>query len=425
MEPDTWRNSLFTLALAYTFPISTLAYLPAVWLCIKTETWSILVIDSLAYALFFVITYIRGIPLGVRKWTFLGIVYGVAVFLLLKLGILGPGLLYLLATSMFVIIFLPTSYALWPSILNLGLYLGLSAASLLGYWSVGGIGPEVWMVVASNMVFLSFTASALFPGVFRGFQLAMGREKIARARLDSQNQQLKEAMLTLESRNHDLAVLASAASHDLREPARLIIALQGRLLPRLETAGDPRMAEMVSLSQDAARRMLALMDDLLQFLQMDTEPQAPKKVDLNSLMVEIKHLFANDLKSKSGSFEWTDLPTLTAHEPALYRIFTNLVGNALKYHAPGHAPRVMVHCSASDNGYLIGVQDEGIGIPPEHREKVFHAFTRLHGNTAYPGTGLGLAIVRKAVDLFGGNIWVTDNPGGQGSIFWIALPQHL
>ena len=107
--------------------------------------------------------------------------------------------------------------------------------------------------------------------------------------------------------------------------------------------------------------------------------------------------------------------------PKLARLFQNLISNAIKYRRPGEAPRIHISAQAQNNRWTFSFQDNGIGIPAEHREMVFEVFRRLHSREI-PGTGVGLAICHRVVERLGGQIWVDPAPG-QGSIFRFDIPR--
>jgi chemotaxis family two-component system sensor kinase Cph1 len=115
------------------------------------------------------------------------------------------------------------------------------------------------------------------------------------------------------------------------------------------------------------------------------------------------------------------LPEVVADPLQLAQVFQNLLGNALKFRAPGVAPRVHVTAARRAQDWLFGVEDNGIGIAPQHAERVFVIFQRLHERAQYPGTGIGLAICKKVVERHGGRIWVESEPG-RGATFRFTLP---
>jgi signal transduction histidine kinase len=113
------------------------------------------------------------------------------------------------------------------------------------------------------------------------------------------------------------------------------------------------------------------------------------------------------------------LPTVPGDRPQLEQLFQNLIGNALKFCR--QPPRVHVGAARRGADWVFTVRDNGIGIAPEHRERIFLIFQRLHARHEYPGTGIGLAVCKKVVERHGGHIWVESQPG-QGSISSFRLP---
>ncbi|HZP15699.1 MAG TPA: ATP-binding protein, partial [Nocardioides sp.] len=116
------------------------------------------------------------------------------------------------------------------------------------------------------------------------------------------------------------------------------------------------------------------------------------------------------------------LPVVPAEETQLGQVFQNLLTNSLKFVASDRAPVVEVAAERVGGEWLFSVTDNGIGIDPRHRERIFGMFKRLHGRDEYPGTGIGLALVKKIVERRRGRIGVEDNPAGPGSRFWFSIP---
>jgi signal transduction histidine kinase len=223
----------------------------------------------------------------------------------------------------------------------------------------------------------------------------------------------------LERSNQELQQFAYVASHDLQEPLRTISSFTQLLAKRYQGKLDDKAQEFIHFAVDGSKRMQTLIDDLLTFSRVGTQgqPLTPVKCDLaldrvlKSLRVAIE---------SSGTVITRDaLPVVFADEGQLCQLFQNLVANAIKFKGP-HASRI--HISAEQDGtwWKIAVRDNGIGIAPEHSERIFVIFQRLHTKTQYPGTGIGLAICKKIAERHGGRIWVEPSPDG-GSTFCFTI----
>jgi light-regulated signal transduction histidine kinase (bacteriophytochrome) len=116
-----------------------------------------------------------------------------------------------------------------------------------------------------------------------------------------------------------------------------------------------------------------------------------------------------------------DMPIVRIDDNEITRLFQNLIGNAIKYRAPGTTPEIRVSVQREGDHWVFDVTDNGIGIDPKHFERIFGVFQRLHTQDQYEGTGIGLAVCRRVVERHGGRIWVDSAPA-RGSIFHVALP---
>jgi light-regulated signal transduction histidine kinase (bacteriophytochrome) len=115
-----------------------------------------------------------------------------------------------------------------------------------------------------------------------------------------------------------------------------------------------------------------------------------------------------------------NLPTLLGNPVQLTRVFQNLIGNAIKYRAPERAPKVSVSVAQFGKEWVFSISDNGIGIEPQHFERIFGVFQRLHSRDQYEGTGIGLAVVKRIIEQHGGRIWV-ESEAGKGSTFKFTL----
>lgn len=251
----------------------------------------------------------------------------------------------------------------------------------------------------------------------------IGASKIARdiTERERQRRALEEANAALTRSNLDLQQFAYSASHDLREPLRMV-ATYGEMLNR-KFAGNlgDLGTQYIRYIIEGAERMQRLLDDLLAFTRASTFDQSePDELDASvALDAALKNL-ESAIQENGATVTRTKLPVVRMHAILLEQLFQNLIGNAIRYHGE-EAPRIHVAAERSGDDWLFSIQDNGIGIDPEYREQIFGIFKRLHSAAEYPGTGMGLAICQRIVERVGGRIWVESEPG-RGSTFFFTLP---
>jgi PAS domain S-box-containing protein len=224
----------------------------------------------------------------------------------------------------------------------------------------------------------------------------------------------------LQRSNEDLNQFAYAASHDLREPLRMVAIyaqlLQRRYGEKMDADADLYIRYVV----DGALRMEQLLRDLLVYSQAGSEaerPDAPCRL-VPILQAALQNL-ESTIKQNEAEVSWSALPALRVHDIHLLSVFQNLIGNAIKYRS-SDPPRIHVGAERIGEEWVLSVSDNGIGIEPRYHQQVFGVFKRLHG-AKYPGTGIGLAICAKIVQRYSGRIWIESEPG-RGSVVRVALP---
>ena len=238
-------------------------------------------------------------------------------------------------------------------------------------------------------------------------QLAAELEDAQRT-LAHQNEQLARS-------NRDLQQFAIVASHDLSEPLRamsgFVQLLERRYAPSLDERGIGYIKHVV----DGAARMRALIDDLLEYSSYLAADPPGHRVDTRATVERVVASLG------LVGLEVAALPDVRCDEMSLEAIVQNLVSNAAKFHRPGTESRIAISAIIDGDRVTLCVDDDGIGIAPEYREKVFGMFTRLHVREAYGGTGIGLAIVRQVAERAGGRCWVEESPLG-GTRVCVSLP---
>ena len=225
----------------------------------------------------------------------------------------------------------------------------------------------------------------------------------------------------LQGTNAELQDFAYTASHDLSEPLRMVASFLGLLERRNGGQLDERGREYLAQATTGAVRMRHLIDDLLLYSRVANEEPRREQVDLKALVGGVLQILGPAIAEEAAVVEVGELPTLEAEPSQLAQLLQNLIGNAVKFHAPGVAPVVRVTARRTIGGCVVTVADEGIGIPEADQERIFAMFTRLHGRDEYAGTGIGLAICRRIAERHGGRIYVESEPG-RGAAFHTLLP---
>lgn len=224
----------------------------------------------------------------------------------------------------------------------------------------------------------------------------------------------------LERSNAELQQFAYVASHDLQEPLRMVSSYLQLLERRYKDRLDDDAREFIEYAVDGAYRMKTLIQDLLTYSRVTTRGKEFTKVDALKVFDQVVSNLQIAIEESDARVSHDALPTVKGDGTQLTQLFQNLISNAIKFHGD-KAPRV--HVSAQDRGdkWVFSVSDNGIGIDPEYRERIFRIFQRLHNKADYPGTGIGLAVCRKIVSRHGGDIW-TDGGPDNGSTFYFSIP---
>jgi PAS domain S-box-containing protein len=233
---------------------------------------------------------------------------------------------------------------------------------------------------------------------------------------------LERSAQELQRSNRELEQFASVASHDLKEPLRMITSYLDLLQRRYRGKLDADADTFIGYAVDGAGRMRALIEDLLAYSRVGSGELATQAVSLEKVLAQVLSSLQVAIAEAGAQITHDPLPTLEADPIKMSQLLQNLVANAVKFRGKA-APRVHVEARRTGGEWEIAVSDNGIGIEPRHFEKLFTVFHRLHTRAEYPGTGLGLAVCKKIVERHGGRIWIESTPG-EGTTFRFTLPLH-
>jgi light-regulated signal transduction histidine kinase (bacteriophytochrome) len=241
--------------------------------------------------------------------------------------------------------------------------------------------------------------------------------------LSASENALKATVTELNDTNKELEHFTHIASHDLKEPLRMVTSFLTQLQFKYKDQLDDKAQTYIYYAVDGAKRMRRLIDELLEYSKTSISKVVYEKVDLNEVMEELKANFAGVFNETGSGIVVGPLPQITVNRMQMLQLFQNLLGNAIKYRGEA-APKIQVNATANNTHWVFSVQDNGQGIEPEYFKKIFIIFQRLETNKNLDGTGIGLAICKKIVEHHGGEIWV-ESEQGKGSTFFFTISKQL
>jgi PAS domain S-box-containing protein len=264
---------------------------------------------------------------------------------------------------------------------------------------------------------------------------------------DTLEVKVDERTADLKRSNEELEQFAYVASHDLQQPLRMVASYVELLRKRYAEKLDPNADKYINYAVGGAKRMQALINDLLMYSRAGTRAISFSPVDLETVLEKAEANLAVAIRQATATIEHNRLPIVSGEEVQLVQLFQNLLDNALKFRG-GDPPVIRITAEGIEDSRIqglkperneqpldssnprplesfwrISVSDNGIGIDPQHSERIFKIFQRLHTEEEYPGTGIGLAVCRRIVERHGGRIWV--EPGQtKGTKFAFTLPRR-
>jgi light-regulated signal transduction histidine kinase (bacteriophytochrome) len=233
-------------------------------------------------------------------------------------------------------------------------------------------------------------------------------------------QELSKSNIELKRSNKELEQFAYISSHDLQEPLRMVTSFTQLLEKRYKDQLNNEADEYIEFIVEGAHRMKYLIDDLLAFSRLNTQPREIEIINLETVLNDVLSNLTVSLEESNAIITHDTLPTILADESQMWQVFQNLILNAIKFHG-SNTPIIDIFANRDEKEWIFAVKDNGIGIGKEYQKQIFEVFKRLHTREKYPGSGIGLSISQKIIRRHGGNIWV-ESELGKGSTFYFTIP---
>ncbi|QCO68528.1 PAS domain-containing protein [Luteimonas yindakuii] len=251
-------------------------------------------------------------------------------------------------------------------------------------------------------------------------------QKIHERQIRELNRQLEGKVEQVSDVNRELEAFSYSVSHDLRAPLRHIAGFADKLGRHIGDQADDKSSHYLEVISGSARRMSALIDDLLVYSRLGRSALRLQMVDVQSMVTDTRAMLDSNAHAENPDhgivWDVGHLPVVIADENMLRQVWLNVLGNAVKYSANSEPARIRVSYEQTDDGgHLFHVTDNGAGFDMQYANKLFGVFQRLHAPSEFSGTGIGLASVRRVLSRHGGRIWAESEPG-KGASFHFTLP---
>jgi len=241
--------------------------------------------------------------------------------------------------------------------------------------------------------------------------------------LVKQNDEITKLNKELNAVNADLKLFTHVASHDLKEPIRMVTGFMGLIKTTYGPSLDKKANSYIDFALDGGMRMERMITDLLELTHIARNLHQKEMADMNLLLDDAIQNVSTLVAETAARIDiTTPLPVLPVYKSSISRLFQNLLSNAIKFRKEDQLPVICVSAAEGDKEWTFYIRDNGIGIPKENFENIFELFSRLHTEEKIDGTGIGLSVCKKAAENHGGRIWV-DSEEGIFTQFSFTIPK--
>lgn len=425
---DLMSRQRFTLFRIYTYTAFLASIFTAVQISTSFEVTSFTAI--LLYALasvmlinFFVVKQVEKLPLAYSLSVIIGFLV-VHTQAYTAGGVMNSGTMYLSVIIMTAFMLLgPRSGKIFTviAIVNVGLLFYLSEyTNLTNYELLKGDSHLIHQDALTTFIIALVLVAAQSNYLNSGKNVIIEKVSAQKDLLIENNRKLQEYTASLEKSNRELDKFASIVSHDLKAPLRAIGSLTGWIEEdSADELSDESKANFNTIKQ-RVKRMEDLINAILDYSRADRRKADDETVDINLLVTDTLEFIGQpenvELKLKNK------LPKIVSDPTRLSQVFSNLIGNAIKYNDKKEI-KIDISSVESKEGYTFSIKDNGPGIEEQYYDRIFVIFQTLNRRDDVESTGVGLAIVKKIIEEVGGKIWV-ESEIGKGSDFKFFWPKE-
>ncbi|MBX9853793.1 MAG: HAMP domain-containing histidine kinase [Cytophagaceae bacterium] len=419
-----WREKIY-YSLSLTLVIlGLIAYIPSVVVSVRNNLWDVVVIDTLVYIFILLLFFLKKSSYSFRVYGLLLVVFLLGVSLLVFLGPVGAGWVWLFAFPVFASILKGFRSAVFCIVIN------SLVLSLLGYliysnnlngFLITKYNLESWTIVSVNFICLNGLVSIPIAVLLKALEVTLEEEKKIKALLKEEQRILNIRNNDLNKTNKDLDNFVYTASHDLRSPISNVEGLLNVLSHEIEGLNNKEVNELVRLMKVSIDKFKNTIQSLTEVSKVQrSEPdEYYEEINVREVFEDVRFNLSNLIH------QYQPLITVDFREDKIRlskkdfaSILHNLLSNAIKYNDPKRPCEVYISTEETDGFFILSVSDNGLGMRPDFKEKIFKMFKRLHDHVE--GTGIGLYIIKRIVENHGGSIEV-ESELGKGSVFKIFL----